>query len=215
MCTPANGAAIVAAGALPGDRRAQEPAARDRRHMQGVAPARRREPGLAQELRDLRARIRPAVAERRRVEARPHAAPVRHHDQQPPTRRQDAPDFAQQGDRIVRHFERVHEQHPVDRGIGAAASRIRRPARRGRAASVGHFTTPCAAGMKARQRSASSRNRPRYGRRIADPEHAHAARIGEALANAASDETARDDAEALGVEIAQIDDIDRHGKTVA
>jgi 6-phosphogluconolactonase (cycloisomerase 2 family) len=26
---------------------------------------------------------------------------------------------------------------------------------------VGHFTTPCAAGMKAKQRSASSRNRPR------------------------------------------------------
>ena len=27
--------------------------------------------------------------------------------------------------------------------------------------TVGHFTTPCPAGMKARQRSASSRNRPR------------------------------------------------------
>src|SRR5262249_26595198 len=44
------------ARALPGDGRAQEPTARDRRHMQRVSPARRREPGLAQQMRDLRAR---------------------------------------------------------------------------------------------------------------------------------------------------------------
>ena len=37
------------AGALPGHRRAQEPAARDRRHVQRLAPAGRREPGLAQQ----------------------------------------------------------------------------------------------------------------------------------------------------------------------
>src|SRR5204862_357320 len=55
------------AGALAGDRRAQKPATRDRRHMQGVLPARRREPGFAQERRDLRARIGPPVAERRRI----------------------------------------------------------------------------------------------------------------------------------------------------
>src|SRR5262249_5716673 len=56
---------------------------------------------------------------------------------------------------------------------------------------------------------------PEIGRRIAHPEHAHAARVGKALANAAPDEAPGDDAEALGIEIAQIDDIDRHGHKVA
>src|SRR5262249_32688914 len=56
---------------------------------------------------------------------------------------------------------------------------------------------------------------PEIGRRIAHPEHAHAAHVGEALAYAAPDEAPGDDAETLGIEIAQIDDIDRHGDKVA
>ena len=43
----------------------------------------------------LRSAERPADAERRRVEARRDAAPIRHHDQQPPFGRQHAPDLAQ------------------------------------------------------------------------------------------------------------------------
>ena len=80
--------------------------------------------------------------------------------EQPPARRQHAPDLAQQRARVVRHFERVHEQHAIDRGIGER--QLEFVDQRGKAGrAVGHFTTPCAAGMKARQRSASSRNRPR------------------------------------------------------
>src|SRR5207248_10362080 len=53
------------------------------------------------------------------------------------------------------------------------------------------------------------------GGRVANPENAHAAGIGKALADTATDETARDDAQPLGIEVAQIDDIDRHGAKLA
>ena len=149
------------AGALPGHRRAQEPAALDRRHVQRLAPVHRREPGLAQQMRDLRARIGPAVTERRGVHARPQAAPVRHHREQLPAGRQHPPDFAQQRGRRPATFP-AHAPAARDRPRRpAAAVRTRRPAPTAPASRVGHFTTPWAAGMKARQRSASSRNSPR------------------------------------------------------
>src|SRR5262249_5687123 len=53
------------------------------------------------------------------------------------------------------------------------------------------------------------------GRRIADAEHAQAAGVGEAGANAAADETSGDDAKALGIEIAQVDDVVGHGAKIA
>src|SRR5436309_203888 len=56
---------------LPGNRRADEPAACDRRHVKRFRPSDRRKPGLAQELRDLRARIGSAVTKGRRIHARP------------------------------------------------------------------------------------------------------------------------------------------------
>ena len=50
------------------------------------------------------------------------------------------------------------EPETVDQAASITASATP-PASAGRAS--GHFTTPCAPGMKARQRSASSRNSPR------------------------------------------------------
>ena len=146
---------------LPGHRRAQEPAARDRRHMERLPPSGRREPGLAQQMRDLRARIWPAVAERRRVHARPHPAPIRHHHQQPPAAppaRARPPAAARPGHAPFRARARAARGRSTKSASGNSSSSTS-AARPGR--SVGHFTTPCAAGMKARQRSASSRNRPR------------------------------------------------------
>ena len=51
---------------------------------------------------------------------------------------------------VARLLERRHFLPPARRAFAASAGRW-----------LGHFTTPCAAGMKARQRSASSRNSPR------------------------------------------------------
>src|SRR5438046_10756405 len=62
--------------ALPGERSAQEPAARDWRHMQGVLPTRECNPGLTQKVGNLLARIGPAVPKRRRVKPRRDYAPL-------------------------------------------------------------------------------------------------------------------------------------------
>ncbi len=104
--------------AFPGDGRAQEPAARDRRYIEGFAPAGRGKPGFAEQVGNLRSRIRPAVAERRRVHARPQAPSVRHHREQPSAAGQHAPYFAQQPNRVGRIFQRMHQQHAIDRRIG-------------------------------------------------------------------------------------------------
>jgi hypothetical protein len=53
------------------------------------------------------------------------------------------------------------------------------------------------------------------GCRIAHAEHAQPAGVGEAGTDATTDEAARHDAQALGVEGAQIDDVDGHGEKVA
>src|SRR5262249_31740740 len=175
------------ARALPGDGRAQEPTARDRRHMQRVSPARRREPGLAQQMRDLRARIRPAMAEWRRIEARPYPAPVRHHDQQPPARAQAPPDLAQQGDRIARHFERMHEEHAIDRGIGERQLELIDEG--GETGPVGRpFHHPLHRRHEGEAAFRLLAKEPEIRRRIAHPEYAHAARVGKALAYAAPHE---------------------------
>ena len=105
------------ADALPRAAPNAEPAAPDRRHVERLAPGHRREPSLAQQAGDLRARIGPAVAERIVVHARPDAAPVRHHRKQLPAGRQHAPDLAQQRGGVLRHFEAVDQQHAVDRGV--------------------------------------------------------------------------------------------------
>jgi len=58
------------------------------------------------------------MTERRRIGARPDAAAIGHHRKQPATARHHAPHFAQQAHRVVRHFQRVDEQHTIDRAVG-------------------------------------------------------------------------------------------------
>src|SRR5690349_19213746 len=53
------------------------------------------------------------------------------------------------------------------------------------------------------------------GRDIADAEHALAAHVTPAAADAAADETARHHAEVLAVEVAQVDHVYRHGGKLA
>ena len=76
--------------------------------------------------------------------------------------------------------------------------------------AVGHFKMPCAAGIKAMQRSESLAKQAEIGRRITDPEHPLALRIRPACMDAPIDQPPRDDAEALRIEIAEVDDIDHH-----
>jgi methionine biosynthesis protein MetW len=76
---------------LPGRRRAQDDAfARRRDEQRGGRPG-RREQLVAQELGELRDRVRPAGTKRRPVESRPDAAPVRRHDQEAAAAGQHAP----------------------------------------------------------------------------------------------------------------------------
>ena len=194
------------ADALPCHRRAQEPAAIDRRHEQRLAPGGRREPGLPQQLRDLRARIRPAVAERRAVGAGPYAAAIGNDRDQPAGRRQHAPHLAQQTFRIVGHFQRMHQQDAVDRGIRQRHTKIvdqgrqRRPRRR-----------PFQHALRRRHEGDAAlavlAEQPEIGRRIAEAEHALALPRRPSRANAAIDQLPRHDAEALRIEVAEVDDI--------
>src|SRR5262249_13120502 len=61
---PGEGSGQGRAGAFPGAGRAQKPASWDWRDVERLAPCRWREPGVAQQVHDLRARIRASMAER-------------------------------------------------------------------------------------------------------------------------------------------------------
>ncbi len=114
----------------------------------------------------------------------------------------------------MRHLQRMHEQYAVDRGIGER--QIKLVDQRREARPVGR---PVQHALHRRHEGeATLRLLPEQAEirgRIADAEHAHAARVVEALTDAAADETTRHGAELLGVEIAQIDDIDGHLGRVA
>jgi hypothetical protein len=108
----------------------------------------------------------------------------------------------------------VHEQHSVNGGI--AERHLQFVDQGGKGGPVARpFHHPLRRGHEGEAAFRLLAKETEIGRRIADPQQAHPARICEALANAASDKPTRHDAEALGIEIAQIDDIDGHGKTVA
>ena len=113
-----------------------------------------------------------------------------------------------------RHFERVHEQHPIDRGIGERQFEL--VDERGEAGPVGRpFHHPLHRRHEGEATLGLLAKETEIGRGIAHSQHAHAARVGKAPANAAADEAAGHDAEALGVEIAQVDDVDGHAAKVA
>src|SRR5262245_52145968 len=108
----------------------------------------------------------------------------------------------------------MHEQHAIDRGI-----RERQFELIDQGGEAGPGARPFYHPLHRRHEGEAAlrllAEQAEIGRRIADPEHAHAAGIGKALADAAANEAPRHDAEALGIEIAQIDDVDGHGIRVA
>ena len=108
----------------------------------------------------------------------------------------------------------MHEQHAVD---GAVAQRQvelvdqRGQGRPGR----GPFHHPLRRRHEGEAAFRLFAKEPEIGSRIADAEHLHAAGVGEPGANATSDEAPGDHAKALGIEIAQIDDVVGHGTKIA
>ena len=68
----------------------------------------------AQQTLELAAAVGPAMPERRRIDTRPYAGAVRHHQQQSALRRQHPPDLAQQRLDALGHFEAVDRQQLVD-----------------------------------------------------------------------------------------------------
>ena len=108
----------------------------------------------------------------------------------------------------------MHQEHPIDGGIGEGQLELIDEG--GKPGPVGRpFHHPLHRRHEGEAAFRLLAKEPEVRRRVAHPEHAHAARVGKALANAAPDEAPGDDAEALGIEIAQVDDIDRHGNRVA
>ena len=70
-----------------------------------------------QELAELRARKRLAIAEGCRVESGPHAAAIGHDQHEPALRRHDPPHLAQHFFRIVGELEAVDDQREIDRAF--------------------------------------------------------------------------------------------------
>ena len=111
---------------------------------------------------------------------------------------------------VLRHFQRMHQQHAVDGGVRQRQLELvdQRRKRRPRGRPFHHALRrrhegEAALGLLAEQAE--------IGRRVADAEHAQPAGVAPAPADAAADEMPRHRAEPLGVEIAQIDDVDGHG----
>jgi len=108
----------------------------------------------------------------------------------------------------------MNEEHPVDLGIGERHLQLIDQG--GKTGPVGRpFHHPLRGRHEGEAAFRLLAKQAEIRRRITHSQHAHAAGIGEALADAAADKAAGHDAEALGIEVAQIDDIDGHGKTVA
>ena len=107
----------------------------------------------------------------------------------------------------------MHQQYAVDRGVGqrqlvlvhqgGERRTIRGPFHH---ALRGRHEGETALRFVAKQ--------PEVRGGIADPQHAQAVQIGPARADAAADEPACHHAERLAVEIAQIDDVERHGQSL-
>jgi hypothetical protein len=114
----------------------------------------------------------------------------------------------------VRHFERVHQQHPIDRGILQRQVELVDQRRQARP-----LRRPLHHALRRRHEGeAALRLLPEQseiGRRVADAEHAHATGIIEPDTDAAADESPRNHAEALGVEIAQVDDVNGHARNLS
>ena len=141
------------------------------------------------------------MTEWRRIHTRPQSAPVGHDDQEPPARRQHTPRLAQERGRVVRHFQRVHQQHAIDRAVGQGqfilVDQRRKRRTRGRPfhhALSGRHEGEAAFGFLAEQAE--------IRRGVADAKHTHTGGIAPQSANTAADESARHHAEALAVKVA-------------
>jgi hypothetical protein len=104
----------------------------------------------------------------------------------------------------VRHLERMDEQHAIDRSIRQRQIKLvdERRQRRSRGRPLQHALRRWHEGQ-ATLRLLAEQSEVRGC--IADAQNPHASGIGKARANAAPDEAPRRYAQALGIEIAQVD----------
>jgi len=122
---------------------------------------------LPQQPVELAGRIRMAGGKRRAFELRHSPVRLGAIYDQPSAIGQHTPDLAQHRAHLLGAFQRVHQQHAIHRAVGqrhavssARATRLRWPSAR---CGPGQRITPCAAGMMAMTRSASSMNGRRNG----------------------------------------------------
>jgi hypothetical protein len=104
----------------------------------------------------------------------------------------------------------MHEQHPIDRRVGERQGEIIRQRRQ-----AGPQRGPFDHALRGRHEGEAAfrffAEQAQIGGRVADAEDAQAARIGKARPYPPAHEAPRHVAEALRVEIAEIDHIKRHG----
>src|SRR6185437_16042520 len=153
------------------------------------------------------------MAERRVVGARPHPAPVGNDRDHPPRRREHPPDLPQQPFRIVGHFQRMHQQYAVDRGLrqrhGELIDQGGQRGARGRP-----FQYPLCRRDESDATLGVFTKKSEIGRGIADAEHALSIGARPAFPDGAIDQLPRHDAKTLRVEITEIDDVDAHDDNV-
>ncbi len=114
----------------------------------------------------------------------------------------------------MRHFKRMHKQYAVNRRVGERHFKL--IDKSGESGPVARpFQHPLCRRHKGQAALSLLAKETEVGRRIAHADDTHSARIRKAPANAAPDEASRDDPEAHGVKIAQIDNIDRHSAKLA
>ena len=202
------------AHALEGGRHPQQIGAAEGRHIERLGLVDRREQGVAQQFPQLAARIGAALPEGGRLQLRPDAAPIGHHDEHPPAGGQDAPDFRKQFAGRFAQLQRMHHQHPVDAGVGqghhggvdegGGGGAILRPV--DHALLGGHEGEhPHCAVAKAAQ----------IGRGVAHPQHGQARAILPPPPDDRAHESMGHPAKGRGVEGAQIDDVEGHALLLA
>ena len=163
---------------LPGEGGLQDEAAAEGRHVEGLRPSLRGELGLPHQGFQLRAAERLALAEGRRVDPRPDAAPVRRHDDDAPARRQDPPDLVQELATGSRRFRARAPPGPGRSRLRAAASSVGSTRAEAEAPDAGQFTTPCARRHEGERPLAFGAHGGEIGRRVAEADQAQGRRAG-------------------------------------
>ena len=196
---------------LPCRGRADEEAAVEGWNEERVGPAGGGKVLASQDLGELLARERAPMTERGRIEAGPHAAPVRHHEEGSALRRQHPPELPQHGGDMVRELQFMHHESDIDAAVGEGKLGV---VHQGGPSRLFRRPVHDALGCRHEGDDPLCLIAPsiQIGHGKTKPEHCRPARAPEAGAHAVREEPARRVTESAGIELSQIDHV--HGAAV-